>query len=293
MKQFGMKTVLITGCSSGFGKEAVNQFLAQGWQVIATLRDAENRTGLFKEEISRYGNLLHLLPLDVTVPEQIQAVKDFIAFRLNSRLDCLINNAGYGLFGALEDIEKNQFRNQMEVNFFGVVFLTQALLPFLRNAKGRVVNISSVLGYVGMPLTSAYCASKFAVEGLTEALYYELEPYGVQVALVEPGGHRTRFGESVVWGIRSFRQESPYWAGSQKYEKFRQQLSTRPNPVNATHVARVLIRLAEQKKMPLRVKCGNDAWATFILKKLLSEFLNTRLFSKVYRKAYYAPFSTH
>src|SRR5262245_19631363 len=193
------KTILITGCSSGFGRLVIPEFLREGWHVIATMRDAANRKGIFNEELNGYRDALSLLSLDVTNEAERAAAKNFIEEKFGGKLDCLVNNAGYGLFGAVEDLSEAQIREQMEVNFFGLVLLTQMLLPQLRKASGRIINLSSVLGFTGMPMSAMYCASKFAVEGFSEGLYHELKPHGVQVALVEPGAFRTNFAEKLTW----------------------------------------------------------------------------------------------
>ena len=178
------KTVLITGTSSGFGRQLAPRFLNAGWTVIATLRDASKRSDLFAADLAKSPGRLFVLSLDVARENERVAAAGFIDRQFEGKLDCLVNNAGFGLFGALEDLSEDQIRRQMEVNFFGLVLLSRSLLPHLRRARGRIINITSALGYLGMPLTSLYCASKFAVEGLSESLYYELKPHGVQVAIV-------------------------------------------------------------------------------------------------------------
>lgn len=261
------KTVLITGCSSGFGYQMVPLFLKNGWQVIATLRRATERASLFESEKNDFKDLLQVLELDVTQAKDRNAVLELIQTRYEGNLDCLINNAGYGLFGALEDISEEQLRDQMEVNFFGTALLTRALLPPLRAARGRIINLSSVFGFSGFPLTGGYCASKYAVEGLSEALRLELAPLGVQVSLVEPGGHRTRFAESVAWGERSFSKDSAYYTATEGYRAFRDHLAQRPNPQVADTVAQEILRLATASRMPARVVCGKDAKMMSILKQ--------------------------
>lgn len=280
-------TVLITGCSSGFGKQAVPLFLKNGWRVIATLRKAEERAHLFSEELTNYPQHLKVLSLDVTSIPETDKIIHFVQNELRNELHCLINNAGYGLFGALEDSNEAQIRAQMEVNFFGVVRLTQGILPALRKTQGRIINVSSVLGIIGMPLTSAYCASKFALEGLSESLFHELRPLGVQVSIVEPGGHRTQFGESIHWGDRSFSENSVYLEPTRRYEHFRNRLSRRPNPPNATSVAKTLLKLAEMKTMPLRVRCGSDARSVYWIKRILAESIVTGLMYRSFRKMFY------
>ena len=220
------KTVLITGTSSGFGRLLVPEFLREGWTVIATMRNAEQRADLFKKELSSASDRLFLFSLDVTDEKDRQTAAEFIDEHFEGKLDCLVNNAGYGLFGAAEDLSEEQVRQQLEVNFFGLVFLTQKLLPQIRQAEGRIINVSSVLGFSAMPLATLYCASKFAVEGFSEGLYHELKPHGVQVAIVEPGGFRTSFVEKQNWGEYSFHKSSPYLEQTQSYNRYREQRAT-------------------------------------------------------------------
>ncbi len=260
---FYMKTVLITGCSSGFGKEMVPLFLERGWRVIATMR---NPTPQLPEP------QLTLLKLDVTKPEDRKHISKYIQNELGGQLNCLINNAGYGLFGALEDLNETQIRQEMEVNFFGLALLTQDLLPFLRHSKGRIINLSSILGFWGIPLSSLYCASKFAVEGFSESLFHELKPLGIQVALVEPGGYQTGFMDKSVWGEKSDDPLSPYYSYTQAYKNVRagrgQDQKTGPQ---ASTVAKTCIRLAEMRKMPLRTRCKGETHLIYFLRWLLPE----------------------
>jgi NAD(P)-dependent dehydrogenase (short-subunit alcohol dehydrogenase family) len=279
-----MKRALVTGASSGFGRAAVSALLARGWTVYATLRDAEKRASLFADEQSKFGSRLIVLPLDVTDAGQ----RDDAAARIDfdgGKLDCLINNAGYALFGALEDYDEAQLRRQLEVNFFGAALTTRALLPALRAAGGVILNVSSVFGFSGFPLTSAYCASKWALEGLTESLYYELRPLGVRVGLVEPGGHRTGFGAAIEWGRG---QLEAYRALTNGYQRLRARIMNKPDGTPPDGVVRALVRLAEAKHVPLRTVVGTDARATSIVQALVPARLRTpatsamltRLFTK-------------
>lgn len=279
------KTVLITGSSSGFGRRLVTTFLSEGWTVLATLRDAEQRAPAFEEETAISSGRLKLLSLDVTQEEDRAAVGRFITEKAGGELNCLINNAGFGLFGALEDLSEQQIRQQMEVNFFGLVLLTRKLLPYIRTARGRIINISSVLGYMGLPLASLYCASKHAVEGLSEALYHELKPHGVQVGIIEPGAFRTNFGQNQAWGENCFDEDSPYRAQTEGYSRFRERRSggsgTPMDPVIAA-----IVKSATAKKMPFRVRCGRDARATYAVKRLFTEGQAVALFSRIFRRAF-------
>jgi NAD(P)-dependent dehydrogenase (short-subunit alcohol dehydrogenase family) len=277
------KRVLVTGSSSGFGRLVVSALLGRGWHVYATLRDAEARAELFALDRERHGARLVLLPLDVTDAGQRAAVAARVA--ADGGLDCLINNAGYALCGALEDLDEAQLRHQLEVNFFGAALVTKALLPGLRANQGVVLNVSSVFGITGFPLTGAYCASKYALEGLTESLYYELKPLGVRVGLVEPGGHRTNFGASIEWGAGATEAYRALTAG---YHRLRERITSRPNATGPEGVVATLVRLAEARSVPLRTVVGKDALFTAALQALVPERLRapamsamvTRLLSK-------------
>lgn len=246
-------------------------FLEHGWRVIATMRTPS--------PLEPHQNLV-TLQLDVTKAEDRKEIAKYVREHLNEKLDCLINNAGYGLFGAFEDLNESQIRNQMEVNFFGLSFLTQELLPYLRNAKGKIINLSSLLGFWGIPLSSLYCASKYAVEGLSEALFHELKPLGVQVALVEPGGYGTGFMEKSKWGERSSETSSPYSNFTRAYQQIRtdrrREQETGPS---ANKVALTCFKLAQMKKMPLRTRCKGETHLVYYLKKFLPEALFYSLLS--------------
>src|SRR5215470_8569536 len=178
-----MKTVLITGCSSGYGLETARHFHAQGWTVIATMRTP-------REGILPRSERLRVLALDVTRPESIQAAVD-----ASGPIDVLVNNAGIGVVGVFEATPMSTVREVFETNTFGVMAITQAVLPQFRARKaGVVVNVTSSVTLAPMPLAAAYTASKMAIEGFTGSLAHELEPFSVRVKLVEPGyAPTTRF----------------------------------------------------------------------------------------------------
>ena len=178
-----MKTVLITGCSSGYGLETARHFHARGWSVIATMRTP-------RDEALPRSDRLRVLPLDVTQADSIAA-----ALEAAGPIDVLVNNAGVGLFGAFEATPMSTVREVFETNTFGMMAMTQAVLPQFRARKaGLVVNVTSTVTLSAMPLVAAYTASKTAIEGFTESLALELEPFQVRVKLVEPGyGPGTRF----------------------------------------------------------------------------------------------------
>ena len=178
-----MKTVLITGCSSGYGLETARHFHAHGWNVVATMRTP-------REDLLPASERLRLLALDVTKPDRIAA-----ALEASGPIDVLVNNAGIGLFGAFEATPMATAREVFETNTFGVMAMTQAVLPQLRARRsGVVVNVTSSATLAPMPMVAAYTASKMAIEGFTASLALELEAFDVRVKLVEPGyGPTTRF----------------------------------------------------------------------------------------------------
>jgi NAD(P)-dependent dehydrogenase (short-subunit alcohol dehydrogenase family) len=181
-----MKSVLITGCSSGYGLETARYFHAQGWNVIATMRTP-------REDILPRSERLRVLPLDVTRPASIAA-----AVEASGPIDVVVNNAGIGLFGAFEVTPMTTVREVFEANTFGVMAVTQAVLPELRARRsGVIVNVTSSATLAPMPLVAAYTASKMAIEGFTASLAFELAEFGLRVKLVEPGyGPSTAFAKN-------------------------------------------------------------------------------------------------
>jgi NAD(P)-dependent dehydrogenase (short-subunit alcohol dehydrogenase family) len=184
------KIILITGASRGFGKIWANAFLKRGDKVVAAVRDVNSVQDL----VSQYGDTVLPVKLDVNdraaAFDAIKKAKDKFG-----RIDVLINNAGYGQMGAVEEISEQQARDQFETNVFGILWVTQAVLPVMRaQGAGHIINISSVLGLVGLPILSWYNASKFAVEGLSESLAGEVAGFGIKVSIIEPNGFSTEFG---------------------------------------------------------------------------------------------------
>lgn len=186
------KTIFITGASRGLGRIWTETFLKRGDNVVATVRNTDS----LKELAAEFPENLLVLPLDVT---DKKASFDAVA-KAKSRfgaIDVLINNAGYGHFGAIEELEEQEIRTQFETNVFGLIWLTQAVIPIMREQKsGHIIQLSSVLGVIALPTLGIYSASKFAVEGLTESLAAEVAGFGIKVTLVEPNGYETDFAAS-------------------------------------------------------------------------------------------------
>ncbi|WP_199549048.1 SDR family oxidoreductase [Streptomyces sp. N35] len=184
------KVWFVTGSSRGFGRQFVEAALERGDKVAATARDASALGDL----VGKYGDRVLALALDVTDREAVFAtVRE--AREHFGRLDVVVNNAGYGLFGTVQELTERQLRDQFEVNLFGAAWVTQAVLPYLREqGSGHIVQISSTGGLIGWPVVGGYNASKFALEGLSEALAQEVAHFGIKVTLVEPGAYATDWG---------------------------------------------------------------------------------------------------
>ncbi len=242
-----MKTVLITGCSSGYGLETARYFHAQGWNVVATMRTP-------REGILPPADRMRMLALDVTKPHSIAA-----ALEDSGPIDVLVNNAGIGMFGAYEATPMSVVRSLFETNTFGVMAMTQAVLPQLRARRsGVIVNVTSSATLAPMPLVAAYTASKAAIEGFTGSLAHELGGFGIRVKLVEPGyGPSTRFAQNVQTPIEATIPEP--------YERYaRTILSAYGNPSAVTtgrDVAEVVFRAANDVSARLRYPAGPDAVA--------------------------------
>ena len=185
------RVVIITGASRGFGELIAKKFQMENFQVIATMRNIDSSPSLKKLDN------VDLKRLDVTVKSDIKNVVDY-TIKKYGRIDVLINNAGYGAFGFLEEASNEEIKNQFDVNFFGLIDCIRGVVPQMRKQKsGKIINISSIAGRFGLPFTSLYNSSKFAVEGLTECLHYELSLFGIDIKTVAPGSFRTGFHDSV------------------------------------------------------------------------------------------------
>jgi len=210
-----MRSVLITGTSSGIGQATVVALAARDWRVFATMRNLKKR-GLLEKALKDTGlqNGVEIEQLDVTSGASIKAATDAILSRTGNKLDAVVHNAGVAAAGALEDVPESELRRVMETNFFGVVELTRALLPTFRGqGRGRIVIVSSEAAFMGQPTNSIYCASKWALEGWAEAIAYELEPFGIEIVLIEPGPYRTEIWKSTP---RIQPPGSPYHAWVQQ-----------------------------------------------------------------------------
>jgi NAD(P)-dependent dehydrogenase (short-subunit alcohol dehydrogenase family) len=198
-----MKVALLTGCSTGIGRALCGLLAERGWAVVATARDPGSLSAL---------PAALRLPLDVTDRASIEAAVAVVVARFG-RIDALVNNAGYAMRAAVEEIPEGEMRKMFDVNLFGLVAVTQAVLPVMREGGGgRIVNLSSISGRFSQPANGAYCASKHAVEALSDALRNEVHPFNIQVCLVEPGPIKTAFEARASGGSAAILENpgSPY-----------------------------------------------------------------------------------
>lgn len=242
------KTILITGASRGFGKIWTEAFLKNGYNVAATARNLATLNNL----VAAYPDTLLALELDVTNKDQCFEVVNKTQQHFG-RLDILINNAGYGLFGAVEEASEQEARSQFDTNVFGTLWMTQAVIPVMRNqGGGHIIQLSSVLGVATVPLLGLYNATKWAVEGLTESLATEVKAFGIHTTLVEPIAYATDF--SSASGVTSKPIE--VYAGLKEvvYEQFKNMPNGEP-----TATADVMLKLVSAQNPPTRIFFGKTA----------------------------------
>lgn len=243
------KTVLITGASAGIGKATANYFQQAGWQVAATMRSPQKEV-----ELNRLDNV-RLFQLDVTSPESIDtAINDII--EQFGDIDVIVNNAGFGVFGPFEMASQVQIRRQYETNVFGLMNVCRAILPHFRQKKeGTIINISSGVGRFALPLQSLYNSTKFAVEGFSESLRYELEPFNISVKVVEPGAIKTNFFNVV--DVADNPEENPYV--DYQNQTMRQIMELDKLGSEPIVVAKEIFAAATDNKKKLRYPAGKDA----------------------------------
>jgi NAD(P)-dependent dehydrogenase (short-subunit alcohol dehydrogenase family) len=259
--------VFITGTSSGFGLQASVALAKAGYHVVASMRNLERRYAL--DEASRAAGVedhITCMQLDVTDSNRVESTIKEVINRFD-RIDVLINNAGYAAGGFVEEIPLEEWRRQFETNFFGVVSVSKAVIPYMRERqKGKIINVSSISGSIGFPILAPYAASKFAVEGFSESLRLELLPFGIDVVLVKPGSFKTE-----IWskGANSFqmKEDSPY------FEKFQGMIgyiqSVGDIAADPEEVIQTLVKVCDLKKPNLRYPVGKGVRRGIFLKQIV------------------------
>ncbi len=277
-QDFIMKeTVLITGCSSGIGYYCAKKLHEEGYRVYATAKDEKDVKKLKDEGLNSF-------KLDVTQSEDIKKAVDFIAKQNNNSLDVLFNNAGYGQPGALEDLSKDALKEQFETNVFGNFELTKEALRLLRNSKNpKIIQNSSVLGFVSMKYRGAYNASKYALEGLSDTLRQELEPFGISVVLIEPGPIRSDFRKNAYKKFKEYievegsHHEAEYKKAIKRFESS----DDDPFTLGSEAVYDVLLKIIQTKNPRPRYRVTVPTKLFWFLKRILSTRMLDRILKNV------------
>jgi NAD(P)-dependent dehydrogenase (short-subunit alcohol dehydrogenase family) len=254
------KVVIVTGSSSGIGLESALLLARNGYVTYATMRSPEKDTTI-KTAAQKEGLPVMAVQLDVNDDNSVKNAVDHIISEAG-RIDVLVNNAGYSLGGALEDLSMEEIKSQYETNLFGLIRVTQAVLPTMRRQRsGRILNLSSGAGIFGYPGGSAYVSTKFAVEGLSESIAYELEPFGIKVILIEPGFIKTNFANAMVVAKKAQNPASSYTELMQRIMASASELAK--NASSAELVANIILDAASNPNPRLRYLAGKDveSWA--------------------------------
>lgn len=255
--------VLVTGCRSGFGKLIAVRAARAGHTVYAGVRDPENSPEL---RDASSGLDVRRIRLDVTdAAQREEAVADIV--RTHGRLDALVNNAGVGLAGFQEQVSTDELRQLFDVNVFAPHALTRLCLPHLRSSRGIVLNVSSMAGRQALPGLGAYAASKFALEGMTEALRHEMRTFGVRVVLVEPGPYKTDIFEKNRWTAAAATEPGPYAGFMKRMEELL--VSTERTMGDPEEVAELVVRLLSHPSPRLRHALGPQVRARLLARAVL------------------------
>ncbi len=261
------RTVLVTGCSSGIGLATCHVLSRNNFMTYGTVRNL-SKAKKIQDLMNRENLSLKILRLDVNDNQSIKlAIKKIL--NDTGRIDVLINNAGYGMFGPIEEITIQEIKKQFETNFFGAIRLIKAIVPIMRKqGNGTIVNISSMVGRFAVPLNSAYVSSKFAVEGLSESISFELEEFGIRVIVIEPGVVKSDFFHNVK--VKGMNLESPYHELMERRVNFLDK-AMKNSLTSSYDVADTILDALNSKDPKFRYVIGNDATNSLRMRNSLSD----------------------
>ena len=265
MKTVMDKVALVTGSSSGIGFETSLALARNGYHTFATMRNL-GKDEKIKQIIEKEDLSVEILELDVDNEESVNRAIKTISEK-KGRIDVLVNNAGYGMWGTVEDVSIDEFKEQFETNFFSIVRMIQKIAPIMRKQKsGNIVNVSSVAGRIGFPVSPAYISSKFALEGLSECLRFELGPFGINVIIIEPGVIKTNFFDSMKMAEKSDSVYNEITSKVVSGVKMMAEMGTDPK-----EVANTIVKSINEKNPLPRYIVGNDAMMFLEAKKMKTD----------------------
>lgn len=276
MENFYGNVVIVTGASSGIGKAAAEYLMKNGFRVYGTSRHPKEAS---RNEDKESGGFLEMIKLDVRSDESVHNAIDYV-YQKEGSINILINCAGFGIAGSVEDTTPDEAYKQLDTNFFGVLRMCRCAAPIMRNQKkGLIINVSSVAGIIPIPFQSMYSASKYALEAITEALRMEIKPFGVRVSMVEPGDTKTGFTEKREFTAAS-KNNSVY---SDRFElSIDTMAKSEMNGPDPMIVVKSIVRIMKSKNPPVRVTVGLEYKIIRILKGLVpARFLEFAV-SKIY-----------
>ncbi len=258
------KIVLITGASSGIGEETVKRLMTAGYTVYAGARRLDRMKSLADAGA-------HVLALDLTDEASMTAAVNTV-MQEAGRIDVLINNAGYGSYGALEDVPLEEARRQFEVNIFGLARLTQLVLPAMRAQRsGRIVNVSSIGGKFGEPFGAWYHATKFALEGLSDSLRMELYPFGIDVVVIQPGATHSEWSQIAHESLLKYSSHGPYGKGATAHANMMEEGHKGSVPAQPSVVANTIVQAVQTSKPKTRYVTGGLARTMLFMRRVLSD----------------------
>lgn len=277
-----VKTLFITGVSSGFGRALAQVALNRGYRVVGTVRNATAKAefeNLHTENAFAY-------ELDVTHFAAIEALIADVETRVGA-IDVLVNNAGYGSYGSLEEVPLDEGRRQFEVNVMGLARMTQLVIPGMRRAgSGRIINVTSIGGKIYEPLGAWYHGTKFAVEGMSDSLRLELRPHGVDVVIIEPSGTDSEWGTIAGTGLLANSGEGPYKDQAHVVAAALASTSGSGHVLStpARVVANTIVRAANAKRPRTRYPVGRGAWSVLAMRRILPDRIFDAVFLNFYRR---------
>ena len=275
-----MKNILITGCSQGIGFDLALFLKDKGFNVIASMRNLSNSNKL-KEEAGKIKNgNLDIFQIDVDNVDSVNKGISEISEKYKT-IDVLVNNAGYGIAGPIEDISEDEIRSQYNTNVFGVVRVIKAIVPIMREmGHGRIINISSGLANVSLPMLGTYSSTKWALEAISESLYYELSLWNIDVVVIQPGQINTEFSKSSLKvSQKTLTGQSVYQELSSKVKDMSEKRCNKLNTLPIT-VSKVIYKAIVAKKPKFRYRAGKDSKQLAFARKILPDKLIMKIFKK-------------